>query len=72
MQGRNTPYGPNGKRDRGIFTCMCAVFEEHLKTDKGKSLVSEYEDNEMLRAFIVSSSDTPRALQQHKFLEIVF
>jgi hypothetical protein len=29
---------------REMQTFMYAVFEEHLKTDKGKSLVSEYED----------------------------
>jgi hypothetical protein len=31
---------------REMQTFMYAVFEEHLKTDKGKSLVSEYEDKQ--------------------------
>jgi hypothetical protein len=46
-------------------TLMYAVFEEHIKTDRGKLLVSEYEDKQD------DQSITPRVPQQHRFLEIV-
>ena len=40
-------YRPVNEDDKAVFheiqTFMYAVFEEHLKTDKAKSLVSQYE-----------------------------
>jgi hypothetical protein len=43
---------------------MYTVFEEHLKTDKGKLLVSENEVNMIHRTFIVSSKNRARVSQQ--------
>jgi hypothetical protein len=40
-------YAPKNNEEKAVFQemqiFMCAVMEEHLKTDKGKSLVSKYE-----------------------------
>jgi hypothetical protein len=42
-------YVPKTANEIHVFwemqTFMCSVFKEHHKTDKGKPLISEYEDN---------------------------
>jgi hypothetical protein len=46
----NKKYVPKNDNEKVVFKemqiCMYAVFEEHLKTSKGKSLVNQYEETQ--------------------------